>query len=117
MRTDGAAASSTHRRGELRGPGHFRRGRDGRERRGAGGALDAGAGRVAVRGAAGAVAIGLRAADGAVAWTQAIGATEWANVSAVAALPGGDVAIAGSFSGTLRIGGQVVTSAGSSDGF
>ena len=72
---------------------------------------------VPVRGAPGALAIGLDARTGAVRWTQALGATGWTTVASIAALPGGDVAIGGSFAGTLRAGDAVVTSAGASDGF
>ena len=72
---------------------------------------------VAVRGAPGALVIGLDARTGATRWTQPLGATGWTTVAQVAALPGGDVAIGGSFAGTLRAGAAVVTSAGASDGF
>jgi hypothetical protein len=72
---------------------------------------------VAVRGAPGALALGLDARTGATRWTQVLGATGWTTVASVAALPGGDVAIGGSFAGTLGVGDAVVTSAGASDGF
>ena len=71
---------------------------------------------VPVRGAPGVVLVGLDAA-GHTAWTRALGSTEWASAGALSALPGGDVVVAGSFAGTLRLGDQVVSSAGSSDGF
>jgi len=78
-----------------------------------------GAGQVAgasLRGEPGAIVAALDAATGQVAWQLAIDATEWSVVAALAATSGG-VLVGGSFSGTLRIGATVVSSAGKSDGF
>jgi len=71
----------------------------------------------AVRGDPGAVVVGLGAGDGRPRWTVDLGSTDWVVVADVAALAGGDVAVAGQFAGTLRAGASVVTSAGGSDGF
>lgn len=79
---------------------------------------------VAMRGEPGAVLVAMDKATGAVAWKLAVDATDWAMVHAIADAPAlaaaqdaRDVVIAGTFSGTLRIGAQVVSSAGRSDGF
>jgi len=71
---------------------------------------------VDLRGQPGAVVAAIDAVTGAVAWKLAIDATEWSVVSALTATSGG-VLVSGSFSGTLRIGATVVSSAGKSDGF
>ena len=71
---------------------------------------------LAMRGEPGAALAALDGATGTVRWKLAVDATEWAVIAAIAATPDG-VAIAGSFQGTLRIGAQVVASAGKSDGF
>jgi hypothetical protein len=71
---------------------------------------------VAVRGEPGAVLAALDARTGAPAWKLAVDATEWAVVTSLAATQDG-VIVGGSFAGTLRIGGSVVSSAGKSDGF
>jgi hypothetical protein len=71
---------------------------------------------LALRGEPGAAAVALRAATGEVAWRLAIDATDWAVITALA--PVGDgVVVGGSFAGTMRIAGRVVSSAGASDGF
>jgi hypothetical protein len=78
-----------------------------------------GTGRVAgmvLRGEPGAVIAVLDASTGAVRWTLAVDATEWAVVSSVAPTPDG-VLVGGSFAGTLRVGSHVVSSAGKADGF
>jgi hypothetical protein len=69
-----------------------------------------------LRGEPGAVVAALDASTGQVAWQRAIDATEWSVVSALAATSDG-VLVGGSFSGTLRVGATVVSSAGKSDGF
>lgn len=69
-----------------------------------------------LRGDPGAALLGFDAATGAPRWTLGVGATDWVIVRAVA--PDGDgFLIGGVFSGTLRVGDRVVTSAGGSDGF
>lgn len=70
---------------------------------------------IKLRGEAGAGVVGLNA--GVVAWHQAVSASDWAVVAAIAGHPSGDVVAVGSFAGVLRIGNAVVTSAGNSDGF
>lgn len=71
---------------------------------------------VALRGEPGAVLAALDARTGAPAWQLAVDATEWAVVTSLAAAADGMI-VGGSFAGTLRIGGSVVSSAGKSDGF
>ena len=74
-----------------------------------------------VRGEPGAVIVALDARTGAPGWKLAIDATEWAMIAAIAAAPDGiapdGIVVGGAFSGTLRIGPRVVSSAGLSDGF
>lgn len=70
----------------------------------------------AIHGEPGALLLALSPANGATQWLTGVGATEWAIVSALAAV-GDDVIVAGSFSGTLRMGTLVVSAAGNSDGF
>jgi len=71
-----------------------------------------------LRGEPGAVVAALDAATGAIVWKLAIDATEWSMITSLAATGGGgDVLVAGSFAGTLRIGDKVVSSAGKADGF
>ena len=77
---------------------------------------DAPAGGIELRGDPGAAIVGLDATTGAVGWSLATDATEWATISSLAAT-GDGVIVGGTFSGTLRIAGQVVSSAGRSDGF
>jgi hypothetical protein len=60
--------------------------------------------------------VALDASTGAKRWSLDVDATEWAVISSVATI-GADFVIGGSFSGTLRIGARVVSSAGKSDGF
>ncbi|HMG52329.1 MAG TPA: hypothetical protein VK601_02580 [Kofleriaceae bacterium] len=71
---------------------------------------------LALRGEPGAAVAALDAATGAPAWKLAVDATDWSLITALAAA-GDGVAIAGSFSGTLRIADRVVSSAGQTDGF
>ncbi len=79
----------------------------------------AGAGVIAggsVHGAPGAAVVALDAATGAVRWRVGVDASEWSVIAAIAPAPDG-VIIGGSFSGSVRIGKQAVSSAGKSDGF
>lgn len=69
-----------------------------------------------LRGEPGAAVVALGAATGAIAWKLAVDATEWVVIASLAATPDG-VLVGGSFSGTLRIGASVVSSAGRADGF
>lgn len=69
-----------------------------------------------VRGQPGSAVAALDPASGALRWSRAFHATEWATISSLAPIEGGAVA-GGSFSGTLRIGDRVVSSAGKADGF
>jgi hypothetical protein len=71
---------------------------------------------LALRGEPGSVVAALDASTGAIAWKVALDATDWSVVAALAATPDG-VVVGGSFSGTLRIGARVVSSAGKTDGF
>ena len=64
----------------------------------------------------GALVLALDDASGEVRWRLSLTATGWAVISAIAADDGG-VVVGGSFTGSLRIGDQVVSSAGDSDGF
>lgn len=73
-------------------------------------------GGIALRGDPGAVLVGLDAARGAKRWQLAVDGTEWVSVATIAGARDG-VLIGGSFSGTLRIGDRVVSSAGRTDGF
>lgn len=82
-------------------------------------AVIAGEGRVAggeVRGGPGAVAVALDAKTGAARWKVAFEASDWA-VASAAASDGEAVLVAGTFSGSLRVGSQVVSSGGRNDGF
>ncbi len=72
---------------------------------------------VATTGSPGAVVVALDDTTGAVRWHRGVGATGWVTAAALRALPDGGTVVGGSFTGTLRLGDQVVTSAGSSDGF
>ncbi|HET9625101.1 MAG TPA: hypothetical protein VFP84_27225, partial [Kofleriaceae bacterium] len=72
---------------------------------------------VAVRGEPSAVLVALDAATGAPGWKLAIDATAWSLITALAATPDGGVLAAGSFTGTLRVADQIVSSGGRSDGF
>jgi len=81
------------------------------------GNLEVGGARRTLRGDPGAALVGLAARDGADRWVRPVGATGWVVVRALATLPGGDVAAAGSFAGTLRAGDRVLTAGGPSDGF
>src|SRR5512138_1572944 len=83
------------------------------------GALVGGSGTVAdvkLRGEPGVVVAALDATSGAIKWKLAIDSSEWAVPSAIAAAGNGFV-VGGSFSGTLRAGDKIVSSAGKVDGF
>jgi len=69
-----------------------------------------------VRGEPAALIVALEQATGAPRWKTAIESSEWAQVLTIGGTARGAI-VAGSFSGTLRIGAQVVSSAGKSDGF
>jgi outer membrane protein assembly factor BamB len=71
---------------------------------------------IELRGEPGAAVVALDAATGAIAWRLALDATEWSVIASLATAPDG-VLVGGSFSGTLRVGAQVVSSAGRADGF
>ena len=71
---------------------------------------------LAMRGRPGAALVAVDRGTGATRWTLAVDANEWAIVTALAAA-GADLVVAGSFSGTLRIGSHVVSSGGKHDGF
>ena len=73
-------------------------------------------GKITLRGEPGSVVSALDAQSGAVRWSQPIDATDWVVISAIASAPDG-VLVGGTFSGTLRIGKQVVSTAGKTDGF
>jgi outer membrane protein assembly factor BamB len=73
-------------------------------------------GGLALRGEPGAALVALDATTGARRWSLAVDATEWATIASLAATTDG-VIVGGSFSGTLRIADQIVSSAGRSDGF
>jgi hypothetical protein len=72
--------------------------------------------RIEVRGEPGAVVAALDRSTGARRWQRPFESTEWVIITAVTAL-GGDIVVAGSFGGTLRVIDKVVTSGGGSDGF
>ncbi len=69
-----------------------------------------------VRGEPGSAVASLEPATGKPIASRAIESTEWATVSSLAPFDAG-VIVGGAFSGTLRIGDKVVSSAGKSDGF
>lgn len=71
---------------------------------------------IALRGGPGAVVVAIDPATGQLRWKLAIDSSEWSIVTAIAAA-GDDVIVGGSFSGTLRVGSKIVSSAGKSDGF
>lgn len=79
-------------------------------------ALTGGASALAFRGEPGVSVLALDDAAGAIRWHTELGSTHWVTVAALAASDDG-VVVGGSFSGTLRVGALVVTSAGGSDGF
>lgn len=64
----------------------------------------------------GAAVTALDAATGSPRWQLGLPANQWALITAVASY-GADAIIGGTFSGTLRAGSRVVTSAGKTDGF
>ncbi|MEJ7601054.1 MAG: hypothetical protein WKG01_24335 [Kofleriaceae bacterium] len=72
---------------------------------------------LALRGSPGAALVAVDRATGQSRWTLAVDANEWAIVTSIAAIDPTDLVVAGSFSGTLRIGDQVVSSGGRHDGF
>ncbi|MGE0870640.1 MAG: hypothetical protein AB7P03_18890 [Kofleriaceae bacterium] len=74
------------------------------------------AGGGAVLGEPGVALVALDRERGSVRWRATCDASEWVVVTAVASMDDG-VLVAGSFSGTLRIGRHVVSSAGKTDGF
>lgn len=69
-----------------------------------------------VRGEPSAALVALDVTTGATRWIRPFEASEWSVVSALAIAPDG-LLVGGAFSGSLRIGAKVVTSAGKSDGF
>ncbi|MBL0213749.1 MAG: hypothetical protein IPQ07_07690 [Myxococcales bacterium] len=69
-----------------------------------------------IRGEPGAMVLVLDAASGAPRWQTAIESSEWATIGTLVGTADG-VIVGGAFSGTLRIGSSVVSSAGKSDGF
>ena len=69
-----------------------------------------------VRGEPAAMVVALEQATGAPRWKTAIESSEWAQVTTITGAARGTL-VGGAFSGTLRIGGSVVSSAGKSDGF
>jgi hypothetical protein len=69
-----------------------------------------------VRGEPAAMVVALEQATGAPRWKTAIESSEWAQVTTISGTARGAI-IGGAFSGTLRIGSSVVSSAGKSDGF
>ncbi len=69
-----------------------------------------------VRGEPAAMVVALDQSTGASPWTTAIESSEWAQVTTVTGTARGAL-LGGAFSGTLRIGNAVVSSAGKSDGF
>jgi hypothetical protein len=71
---------------------------------------------LALRGDPGAVLVALDGKTGAQRFALAIDATDWSQVTTLATFDGG-VVVGGSFSGTLRVGAKVVSSAGKADGF
>lgn len=70
-----------------------------------------------VRGEPGGLVVALDAGTGAPRWRLALGSSEWAVIAAIAATPDGGSVVGGTFSGTLRAGDKVVSSAGRADGF
>ena len=71
----------------------------------------------AVRGEPGGLVIALDGATGAARWRVAFGTSAWVVIAAIAGAPDGSSVVGGSFSGTLRAGGKLVSSAGRADGF
>lgn len=69
-----------------------------------------------LRGSPGAVLVGLDANAGVIEWKLAIDSSEWSLIASVAQIDGGFL-VGGSFSGTLRAGDKLVSSAGKLDGF
>ena len=69
-----------------------------------------------VRGEPAAMVVALEEATGVVRWRTAIESSEWAQVTTITGTARGAI-VGGAFSGTLRIGSSVVSSAGKSDGF
>lgn len=69
-----------------------------------------------VRGEPAAMVVALDQATGAPRWKAPIESSEWVQIASITGAERG-VIVGGAFSGTLRIGGLVVSSAGKSDGF
>jgi hypothetical protein len=63
------------------------------------------------------VLVALVGSTGKVRWVKRFGGAEWDQGFAVAAHPGGDIEVGGSFGGTLESGAARLTSAGVTDGF
>jgi outer membrane protein assembly factor BamB len=72
---------------------------------------------IELRGEPGAAVVALDAVTGAPKWRVTFDASEFAVISAIAPATAGGFVVGGSFSGTLRAGDAVVSSAGKSDGF
>lgn len=70
----------------------------------------------AVRGEPAAMVVALEQVSGAPRWKTAVESSEWAQIATISGTARGAI-VGGSFSGTLRIGNAVVSSAGKSDGF
>jgi hypothetical protein len=64
-----------------------------------------------------AAVVAVTTSSGAQRWHRPLLGSDWVLLAAVSGEPDGSSLIAGSFSGNLRIGDHVVSSAGSSDGF
>jgi hypothetical protein len=71
---------------------------------------------LALRGDPAALLAVLDKTSGALRWSLPFDSTQYTLINALAPL-GDDVLVAGAFAGTLRVGAQVVSSAGGSDGF
>lgn len=69
-----------------------------------------------IRGEPGAALVAVDVRTGQPTWRLGFDATEWALISSLA-WGGSDLIVVGAFSGTLRVGPTVVSSAGKSDGF
>jgi hypothetical protein len=63
------------------------------------------------------VLVALVGSTGTIRWVRRLGGTGWDQGFAVAAHPGGDIEVGGSFGGTLESGSTRLVSAGATDGF
>lgn len=63
------------------------------------------------------ILVALVGSTGKIRWVKRVGGTEWDQGFAVAAHPGGDIEVGGSFGGTLESGTTRLVSAGMTDGF